>query len=269
MLYNYRIVVVTPAGRRRYLELLIPQIIKLRPVVDEYRLWVNTVDNNDIEYMKSVEKEYPDFIKLEYLTIPHNGNFSICSFFKNCTDLKTIYVRFDDDIIFVDKIESFTKFIEFRINNPEYFLVYANILNNAVISHIHQRLGNFNLDKGITGYSCMDNIGWNNQEFAVNLHNTILKEPVDLSKYYFNKWILYFFERVSINCLAWLGSTFAEFNGNVDRDEEQWLSVDYPKSVNKMNIIFGNFVVVHYAFYPQRELVDKTDILNRYRNLII
>ena len=49
MLDTTRIVVVTPAGRRRYLEILFRYILKLRPIMDEYRLWVNTENNEDIE----------------------------------------------------------------------------------------------------------------------------------------------------------------------------------------------------------------------------
>ena len=51
MLDTTRIVVVTPAGRKRYLEILFRYILKLRPIMDEYRLWVNTENNEDIEYM--------------------------------------------------------------------------------------------------------------------------------------------------------------------------------------------------------------------------
>lgn len=64
MLGEYRIVVVTPAGRK----LLIPQIQGLKPYVDEYRLWVNTDNADDIEYMKRVASEDPDFIKMEHLS---------------------------------------------------------------------------------------------------------------------------------------------------------------------------------------------------------
>jgi len=102
MINNYKIIVVTPAGRKKYLELLIPQIIKLRPFVDEYRLWANTLNQDDLDYMHNISNQYPDFIKIEYLTLKFECNYSICSFFKNCIDADTIYVRFDDDIILIN-----------------------------------------------------------------------------------------------------------------------------------------------------------------------
>jgi len=264
MYENYKIVVVTPAGRRRYLELLIPQIIKLRPIVDKYVLWVNTTNQDDISYMIEIEKKYSGFIELQYLTIPHNGNASICSFFKKTIDPNTVYVRFDDDIVQIDDNESFNKFLKFRIEHPEYFLVYGNILNNAAITHIHQRFSNFTKNKGISGYACTDSIGWESPEFAHNLHKEILNK--NISDFRFNNiWDLYYYERVSINCISWLGAEFLKFNGDVGTDEEVWLSCDYPATIKKSNCIYGGFVCVHYAFHTQRLELDNTNILETYK----
>lgn len=271
MINGYKVVVVTPAGRKCYLELLIPQIQNLRNYVDEYRLWVNTTNKTDIDYMESKAREDSEFIKLEYCSVPVNGNLSINSFFKNCIEPNTIFIRFDDDIVMLDTPDTFKKFVEFRIEHPEYFLVFGNILNNSVISHLHQRFCNFNLNKGIVGYHCGDPNGWVNGDFAINLHEQILENP-DLSRFHLkNNWLLYSFERVSINCISWLGSEFAKFNGIVGThgtDEEQWLSSDKPRSDNKMNIIFGDFCCVHYAFFTQRPSIDNTNILERYKKIL-
>jgi hypothetical protein len=44
-----KVVVVTPAGRKQYLEILFKYILNLKSVITEYRLWVNTTNNDDIE----------------------------------------------------------------------------------------------------------------------------------------------------------------------------------------------------------------------------
>lgn len=44
---NYKIVVNTAAGRRRYLQYLIPFVVS-NELVDRYDLWVNTTDKLDI-----------------------------------------------------------------------------------------------------------------------------------------------------------------------------------------------------------------------------
>lgn len=266
MFLDKKIVVVTPAGRKEYLELLIPQILKLKPVVDEYRLWVNTKNQNDIEYMETVKDD--EFIKLEYHSNENiiNGNLSICKFFKNCCDPNTVYVRFDDDIIFVDNLENFKNFLKFRIENEKYFLVYGNILNNCVISHIHQRLGNFpEFNNMYAEYFCTGENGWKNPIFAEKLHKYILCHD-NLDDFRFNKiWNLFGFDRVSINCISWLGSEFLKFNGEVGMDEEQWLSVDKPKEINKLNCIYGNFICIHYAFFTQREYLNSINLLDDYK----
>lgn len=260
-----KIVVVTPAGRKEYLEVLVPQILKLKEVVDEYRLWVNTTNQDDINYMESLKS---DFIKLEYLpgNVQVSGNFSICNFFKNCCDEDTVYVRFDDDIIFIDELSKFKEFLKFRIENENYFLVYGNILNNCLLTHIHQRLGSFpDFDNLYAEYLCTGDIGWRNEKFAENLHKYILsKDSID--EFRFDKiWKLYLFERVSINCISWLGYEFSKFQGNVDRDEELWLSCVKPSEINKMNCIFGNFVCIHYAFHVQRDHLNSINLLHHYK----
>ena len=112
----------------------------------------------------------------------------------------------------------------------------------------------------------MDKTGWGNPDYAINLHSQVLKQQ-DLTYFRFNKiWLLYFYERVSINCISWLGEEFEKFSGLVGEDEEEWLSCDKPSSISKPNVIYGDFVVVHFAFYSQREKIENTtDILSQYK----
>lgn len=267
MYRDYKVVVVIPAGRRRYLELLIPQLLDYQSIVDEYRFWVNTTDSDDIEYLKHKQTEYPLLFTLEFLTIPCNGNYSIYSFFKDCIDENTIYIRFDDDIVCMDTLDAFKSFLDFRIDHPEYFLVFANILNNAIITHLHQHFGNLTLENGVVTYDCMDGLGWKSPIFCKKLHEQVLNKPI--SSFRFNTcWRLYEKQRISVNCISWLGSEFKKFNGMVGQDEEHWLTEIAPNIQQKINCIYGGFVCVHYAFYTQRSHIDSTNILERYKQLI-
>lgn len=91
MYREHRVVVVTPAGRRRYMELLVPQLLGFRSVVDEYRIWQNTEDPEDIAYFRELEAAHPGFVTLQ--TLPPgrrvDGNASIHAFFDACTDPDT------------------------------------------------------------------------------------------------------------------------------------------------------------------------------------
>ena len=84
---------------------------------------------------------------------------------------------------------------------------------------------------------------------------------------HFPQWVLNRFERCSINCISWLGQEFHSFDGNVGEEEEQWLSVDKPKSINKPNIIFGEAVCAHFSFFTQRYYLDQTNILEEYDSI--
>lgn len=267
MYKDYKIVIVTPAGRKRYLELLIPYILKLRPLVDEYRLFMNTGIQEDIDYMVSLEKQYESFIKLQYLPSRKHLQLgaAIASFLKNCTDEHTIYLRLDDDIIYLDDLPHFQAFLDFRIEHPEYFLVYLNILNNGITSYIHQRFGHVDTKEGIVNYDATDKIGWESPTFANYLHEEILRKGIDAFR--FNQpWILYNHELVSVNAICWFGSEFAKFNGEVNPDEERWLSVIKPQQIHRYNCIYGNCVCVHFSFWTQRTLLDTTDLLERYKH---
>lgn len=265
MYKDYKIVVCTPSGRRRYLELLVPQVLAYGSVVDEYRLWVNTSDAKDIAWMKEQAEANPKiFLERHTNSIDTFSNCTIHHFFKNTVDEKTIYIRFDDDVILLDTLPNFLKFLDYRIDNPDNYLVFANILNNAIVSHIQQRAGNIPLNNGIAGYKCTDPVGWGDPMFAKHIHDTIIANNFDLDTFKMNDWICYSYERVSINAMAWFGKDFAQFDGQVDRDEEVWLTTIKPKQLQRMNVIYGGYNVVHFAFHPQREVLETHGILAKY-----
>lgn len=278
MLDGKRIVVVTPAGRRRYMAILMRHVLRLRPVVDEYRVWVNTARPRDVAYLESLPTQYPGFVTIERL--PHGvdvlGNLSIHHFFRNCVDPDTVYVRFDDDIVCIDSADAFEDFVRYRIAHPEPLLVYANILNNAIVSYIHQKAGTLSLKDYELAYHCTESPGWKIPECAHALHEEVLQvlEPKNTLQSFrlpgFNP-TFEGYERVSINCISWLGADFASFHGEVGPDEELWLSCTKPAESGRPNAMYGGFVVVHFAFHTQRlhlELSPDSDVLQRYAALV-
>lgn len=265
MYQNYRVVAVTPAGRQRYLEVLAPYIIK-NALVDEWRLWVNTTNTSDIEYMRSIQS---DKIKLEYgdpsIQVRQELiGYSIYQYFRNCCDPNTIYIRFDDDICYVAP-NAIKNLVRCRVLFNHNFLIFANIINNSITSHLYQRFRVIDSYPIVT-YNCVDETGWNNGQFAERIHNRFLATnqwpPMP-------DWELNIYERFSINCFAFFGRDFAEFGGRVDSNEECWLTVDKPRELQRPNLVCGEAIVSHYAFYTQRPHLDQTDILSRYRELSI
>ena len=51
---KHKIVALTPVGRKKYMEVLFPQILKQRDFVDEYHLWVNTKNPEDLAYLNQL-----------------------------------------------------------------------------------------------------------------------------------------------------------------------------------------------------------------------
>jgi len=271
ILYNnkqYKVVVVTPAGRKKYMEILFYYILLQQQIIDEYRIWVNTVNQEDINWFKELQSKYPNLVTLEYLPvgIEVNGNLTICDFFKNAIDEETIYLRLDDDIVWMEN-NFIEKMIKFRIDNPDYFLIFGNIINNAVIDHIHQKNG-VNYSKFIKN-DCLCKVGWGDASLCEEKHRIFLsKIPNNIDVYKFQKYET-IGQRISINAICWFGKDLKEFSGIVNKGhgEEPWLSEVAPGLKNKKICVNGNALCSHYSFWVQREHMDKTDILQKYKDL--
>jgi hypothetical protein len=266
MQHRGRRVVTTPAGRRRYLKLLASHLRAQKADFDEWRLWCNTGDAEDVRFMDELAACH-DWIKVVRVPglDPARGNLNICRFFPACTDPGTAYLRLDDDIVWLEP--GFVgKMFEFRERERGYFLVYANIINNAVIAHLHDRAGRVSSAAGRASYSCMCPVGWKSPEYAKDLHTAFLRsvESGDVDAWHFDRWELYAHERVSINAIAWLGGEFEAFGGEVGDDEEQWLASDKPRELGKASCVYGGALCAHFAFCTQRDLLDTSGLLQRY-----
>lgn len=265
MIREYKVVVVVPSGRQRYLEVLIPNIFKQKGW-DELHFWKNTVETNDVDFINSLVKldsrikviESPGYSKL-------GTNTAIYQFFEYCVDPKTVYIRFDDDICWIE--DGLIEWLaDLRWKEKEYFLVSPLIINNAVMTHLLQTKKNIKLkDDREVALKCMDPVGWQCPKFACSLHEFFLDKlkNKDIDSLKFHAYPTN--HRYSINCISWLGSEFAKFNGQVGRDEENWLTVDKPRELKKQNLIYGGKICTHFSFYTQRGYLDTTDILNRYK----
>lgn len=260
-------ILVTPAGRERYLSVLFNNLVKLRPEFDEWHLWLNTEDESDIRFIYSLS-EKNDFIKVIKNEIPVNGSLSIHHFFKHCVDKNSLYLRLDDDIVYI-KPGSIQRVFSERQKNSDSFLLYGNTLNNVLMSYLQRRVGNFDSTFHATNYHPLCDTAWSDGLFAEKIHRLFFRlfDENELERLYIPNWIFFDYEWVSINVICWKGSDFALFNGIVDPDEERWLTMHKTKELQMPNQIVGDSLFVHYAYYPQRPHVDRTDILQTYESV--
>src|SRR5882757_4673576 len=265
---GYKVSIVIPAGRQRYLELLIPSILQ-QDGWDELKIWINTTSPQDLDYINSLPSMDKRISLSQPPLYPPNGNKTIGQFFQGCISPDTVYIRFDDDICFIER-DLIKNLAKFRADNPEPFLISPVVINNAIISYVHQVLGKLFNPIQLTA-NCLDPIAWNNPAFAEQLHRLFLavlaENNIDHFKFPSRPIAI---NRFSINCISWLGSEFAKFDGLVPfrADEEEFLSVTKPTQLGKFNYIFGGGVVSHFSFFTQREHLDKTDIFDLYKELL-
>lgn len=257
-------VIVTPAGRKRYLEILLNYLKCYLDEFDRWDLWLNTENEEDINYIKSIAEEN-NFIQIVYCDVPIEGINSVNSFYKKAINENEIYLKLDDDIVFIEK-GSIRKIFEERIENDSSLLIFGNIINNSIITHLHQRTGNFSYNFGKAGYYCGDNNSYWDPVFAEKLHREFL-ENKDSKNFYLQNWIFLDFERVSINVCSWKGSDFKDFNGILEGNDEYLLTEIKPKEVNRPNLMIGETLFVHFSFYSQRDHLDNTDLLEKYKTL--
>lgn len=279
MLNDQRVVAFTPYGRRITVSILVEYMKRdhERGLLDEWMLCMNTDEDQytDVEYAKRLADTFP-WIKLYYrpphfpLRTPKQLNTG--SFYFYMTDPNTVYLRFDDDIVYVheDAIENIARR---AIQSENTLGTFPIIWNNAVCTWHLQVRGIVPVGWGLTHPYCMDQNGWANGHFAVNMHELLLEKIAEndvKSLFMYQDVSLAPGQQFSVSCFAVHGRDYLDLAppGVLDYDEEEhWLTVHRPAVVNKTNVIAGDALVSHFSFYPQREVLFATDLLKRYRKV--
>lgn len=177
-----------------------------------------------------------------------------------------IICKCDDDIVCIDT-EHFHDFLNFRIDHPEYSLVFPNIVNNGVIASYQQHNWGvipttlFEVEKDIAA-EC--GVLWESSDNCQRLHDLFLKNPDRFS--YPGHHYIPPSQRVSINFFAvlpWMLEHFA----NAGVDDEKYLSKDHSMEYNKNKALYNQMFVVHFSFCSQEYGMDIHSILGRYKQL--
>lgn len=264
MYSNYKIICCTAAGRMGYMQYIIPYVIT-SDIVDQYDIWVNTTNMEDIECFRMLAQKYP---KINLIYQPEgvvSGISSINSFYRFCTDKNSIYIKIDDDIVWMQP-DIFEQMVEFRVAHRDAFLVSPQVVNNSISSYLWQVKGLLNFGEYMRS-SSGHRIMWKRGAFALELHKYFLdKMEHDANAYKALKIgaIPVAANRFSINFILWFGEDLAKFNGEIPGDDEEFLSSVAAPRLNKGNMFNGDAIVAHFAFGPQRIVLDNSNILQRY-----
>jgi len=287
---NYRVISVTPAGRERYLKILVPYLLENRHLLSEHHFWLNTLNPGDIAYIESLADRYPDFFVINRREVFNKNSLfdSIWQYYQDYTEDDSVYLRLDDDICYIAP-DAIPTLIDYRLAHTRPFLVFGNIINNAVCSHIHQSRGTIPLGWGATGYDCLDWNGWHNPRFAERLHKEFLADlRLDrLARWKFADWTIEDYRRFSINVISWFGKDMRlvdelrfrdlenagisdPVTGNQVAGEEPFVSEILPRRYSRPCEICGEAIFAHFAFYTQRPYLEEATALRvEYQSLAL
>lgn len=301
-----KLILITFAGKKCHLEILFKYILKYKNYIDEYKLFVATSIEEDIEYMKMFS-ENNEFVTLEYYK-ESNGDIvtdknRIWDYaYSLCQEEDTIYLKLDDDIVYVEET-LFTDFIKYRetstapllfpviINNVYFSNLFSQ--NNIPISNLKGNMINTwpntykNIKSIVEDNKCNTElkigkitklnevlcpVAWGNVNYCVNLHNFFINKlkTNTINDLYLENHIVPNKFPVSICCCSWRGKDLKQITNQIGKvfDDEPWWTIWMPTWLNTDNEVYGKTIVSHYSYYKQRELgLDNTDILNQYKDI--
>lgn len=264
---TYKVVVCTPAGREKYLSFFKKFVYRKMEegLIDGWQLWQNTVKQSDIDYLTSMAAENP---KVKVFTVPDiEDKYNFCDtlrtyeFFANAQADDTIYVRFDDDIVWVEE-GALEKMLKARIDCPYAFLIYPNIINSTTVTSWHQEIGALGLEAGEVNKendvnpdnAYLHPFNYTDSGLIDLIHDTFKKRynEKSLPAYYLPNRSLDKYNRFSICCIVWWGKDHI-IPGRI---EEPQLAYELPEKYHRPVFFVGDALMVHYAYHTQRDYLE-------------
>ncbi|WP_322419051.1 hypothetical protein [Mesorhizobium huakuii] len=264
-----KLIVVTPAGREKYLRLLGHHVLK-SPDVHEWHLWDNCRNEADRAYLQQLAASDP---RCRIKRLPHaDGGINVIGdFYRFCDDPDAFYLRLDDDVVFVED-GFFQKFMARVMAERGSAIWYAPlIINNAICNSLIKQLSKVLVDGPLTCQASCE-FSWAYASFPQALH------PVFIEAVRSNRLGDFRvpdreirLSRFSINAIGFFGSDIVSlgerFQPPSGGDEEEWLSATLPARLDRPGKIFGDLIVAHFGFYPQERELLRTNILDGYYGL--
>jgi hypothetical protein len=259
-----KVIAVTPAGRRRYLELLAKYVLSDEAVA-EWHLWDNCRDPADRAYIQSLADP-----KIKIVSLPNSkgDNRSINKFYRTMTDPNAFYVKLDDDICYLPP-GFFGRFAAKAAASTTKAIWFSPmVINNAICSWLLSFHGKIQSSHALSCLAACE-IGWRNPEFAVLLHRAFLNklEANQVESLHIPDATMTM-GRFSINCLGVFGKDRNALGDDgfcpLGVDDEEHISAFLPMLTKRPGQIIGDEVVAHFSYYTQERVVLDTDILARY-----
>jgi len=248
------------------MRLLLPLIRRCK-IIDEIVFWVNTEDADDIAWMTNQADCRMLYIDSSLPIDMHR----LGSFWITCDCPDTIYVKIDDDVVWIEP-GAIERLVEFRYDNSTPFLVFPQVLNNYRTSWLLQRAGCFQKCPEFLE-NPFDSNGWASGEVAELIHWEIL-EKIEAGKITDfrlpSPHVVTNYMRNSIGVISWFGSDqphIVEFRERVEKEEEVAVTSEIPKKLGRPCVFMNEAIFVHFAYFPQRPHLNGTSLLSYYERL--
>jgi hypothetical protein len=277
---NYKIIVCIPAGRRKYLEISKKFLYRkmAEGILDEIHLWQNTINPQDISYLESMAAENPKvkIYKLDepitMMSQPSWNSLQTHKFMQFAQDDDAIYIRLDDDIVWMEDC-FIERVAQARIDHPNAFIIYPNIINSTICTSWHQEIGALSEEAGIVRRERADDLDWayldefnyTDSGLCDHIHKTFQKRfrENSLSAYYLPSRYFDDYKHFSICSICWWGRDHIQC-GYV---EEPQMAYELPMKYGRPVWFCGNALAVHFSYHTQKAFIETTNHLDFYREI--
>jgi GT2 family glycosyltransferase len=261
----HRIVAVTPAGRRHYLELL-HHYIRQDHGIDEWQLWDNCRSAADRVYINALAERDPR-IRVVRLAGTDGSNRSVNRFYPMANDGDTFYIKMDDDLVYLPP-QLASRLYRRALAERERAIWWSPlIVNNAVCSALLKHHSSLRITAGLTAQASCP-IGWRNPLFAQRLHQAFLAALRSQRGAVFQiPDVSLAGARFSINCIGFFGAdqhALGEQFCPPGVDDEEWISAVLPVRSGRSGRVLGDMAVAHFSFYTQESALLRTALLDEY-----
>lgn len=263
MFESYRVVAFTFVKRWSTLDLLAAHLERQAGVIDEWVLCWEGDDPAGERFVSALGDRLAPWTRVAVRSGPGGRS----RFYDGFRDPQTIYVKLDVDVVWMEP-DAVHGLVWFLTAHPAYSIASGNVVNNALVSHLHCRMGV--IDPGaVCGWDPFDHAAWSDGPWAEQLHRQFLACLGQglIGRWKFGKYRMFPGERFSTDCVAFAGRDMANLNMTGDDDDDAFLSQQLPRLTGRPAVWYGGVVFARYASPPQRAHLQGTDVLNLYRGL--
>lgn len=271
MYKGYKVKALVFAGRKDTMSILFPKIKS--DILDEVLIGINTKNKDDIAFIDSY---IPNDKKFKKVAIPEKYIRTADAYyymFSLLTDEDTIYIKLDDDLIWFSE-NFFEELVKYRVEHPEYYTIYPFVVNNPLCNYLGKYFTEFNNQSDYMFKT------WKEPKYAYFLLRAFAEKNIDINdkiEYAFDDSAAFKRTEIgfpicpSINCICFFGKDckeqkWAEQMKKFGSDEgyiTRGIFYDYGKE--RKNVVYSGCQCVHYAFFTQRDFLNKKQILKFYK----